>query len=318
MKATVSVLIVSYNTRQLTIECLESLASAAGVETIVVDNASTDGSVEAIRALGNRVQLIACTENLGFAKGVNLAATIATGDYVLLLNPDARLCPGALDTLVKLAIAVPDAGLYGGMALDAQGAASASCFNRPTLWSCMCQALGLTGSLGGSLFAPESIDLTRGEATRRVDIISGCFLLVRADVWRSLGGLDPSFFMYGEDFDFSLRAANAGWKPIVTTEARVIHHGSASKQTDEQRLTRLLRGKAQFYRRHFSERNAALAIASLWAWAFTRMVSFSILRVFGSNYRGKAQTWRRVWQARQSFLTRNQLAMSRAPVEAPH
>ena len=147
-------LVVSYNTRAMTLDCLASLAAETSVphEVIVLDNASPDGSAAAIAAAFPRafpeLRLIASPENHGFAKANNIAAREARGDYLLLLNPDTVVLDAAIDRLVAFARRTPEAGIWGGRTLDAERKLNPmSVFGDQTLWSLFCRATGLTRGL---------------------------------------------------------------------------------------------------------------------------------------------------------------------------
>jgi GT2 family glycosyltransferase len=162
MRPRVSILIVSYNTCAMTRACLDSIAAGAArtrYEIIVVDNASRDGSVNMIEAHAARPISIARQDNLGFAGGTNLAATHATGDLLLLLNPDTVVLPGAIDALVDFALARPVARIWGGRTLFADGRLNpSSAWGRMTLWRLLCRASGLTAiGRGTTLFNGEAI-----------------------------------------------------------------------------------------------------------------------------------------------------------------
>ncbi len=303
----VSVIVVSYNTRALTLECLAGLfAESPGLalEAIVVDNASADGSAAAIRAAHPAVRLIEAPENLGFGRAVNAAAKVARGELLLLLNPDACPLDRALERLVAFADAHPEAGLFGGVTLHPDGTPNqSSCWNRPTLWSSFCQGLGLSAVFRGSpLFDAEVVRLSVPPAAQPVDIVSGCFLLIRRALWERLDGFDPAFFMYGEDFDLSLRAGAVGAARWITPDARVIHHGGASESDNADRLVRLLRSKAQLFDRHFSPLGARLAKRTLWLWALTRMLGYGAAARIAGRAQASSEAWREVWRRRAAFL----------------
>src|SRR5690606_12119132 len=201
-----SILIVSYNTRDYTLRCLESVhRQARGVdhEVVVVDNASADGSAEAIAAAFPTVRLVVSSENLGFARAVNRAAEDATGEYLLLLNPDTELVDDAVTTIVGFARGLGRDAIVGGRTLHADGTLNpTSCWKAPTPWSTFSRGIGLATLLPRSRwFDPESLGHWQRDSVREVEIVSGCFMLVRRETWRRLGGFDPVFFVYGEDAD---------------------------------------------------------------------------------------------------------------------
>lgn len=299
------VVVVSYQRRDLLLRCCETVhAHAPQANLIVVDNASADGSAAAIRASFPEVHVIESPENLGFGRAVNLGAESALGDYLLLLNPDTRLLDRALEKLVAFAEAHPEAGLYGGVAVGADGLTEgASCWNRPTVWSSLCRGLGLAALFPGDRWLDsESVRLVPSRRVQPVDIVSGCFLLIRRELWKALGGFDPAFFMYGEDFDLSLRARALGARPLVTLDARLVHHGGASEHDDADRLVRLLRSKAQLFDRHFSRPSAWAGKRALWLWALTRRIGYAAAARLAGRGAGSAQAWREVWRRRAEFL----------------
>ncbi|GAA4170383.1 glycosyltransferase [Gryllotalpicola koreensis] len=303
-----TVVIVSYNTREQTLACLDSLAAAAegapGLElsTIVVDNGSADGSAEAVRVRHPSVLVIEAGENLGFAAGVNRGVARATGEYVLLLNPDTTVLPGALAALVDYAVAHPEHGLYGGRTLAADGSLEpSSCWGAPSLWSLLCFATGLSTAFARSrVFDPESLGRWARDTVREVPVITGCLLLVRRSDWNRLGGMDERFFLYGEDADFSLRAAAAGMRPVIVPAATIVHTvgGSTSESGRERngrKMSMVMAGKATLLRARWSPGRARLGIALLEAGALTRgLLERAVGRAGG--------TWSEVWRRRADWV----------------
>jgi GT2 family glycosyltransferase len=304
-----SVIIVSYNTRDLTLECLASLFEQTqhlSMEVLVVDNASEDGSAAAVRAAFPQLTLLAQDRNLGFGRAVNLAARSARGTYLLLLNPDTRILDAAVEKLVAFAEARQEAGLYGGLTLYPDGTLNrSSCWNRPTLWSAFCQGIGFSALFPSSpLLNPEPVRLGDEPEELEVDIISGGFLLIRRSLWTELGGFDPVFFMYGEDFDLSLRAAARGARPRVTLGARIIHHGGASERAQGDRLVRLLRSKAQVFERHWPPGRARAGKGMLALWALTRRLAYGALAAMRvESASAPAEAWAEAWRRRGEFLS---------------
>ena len=308
-----SVLVVSYNTREMTLACLTSLLSGTGapLEAVVVDNASSDGSAEAIRAAfahEPRLTLIAEAENHGFARANNLAAARARGRRLLLLNPDTVVLDGAVDRLLDFARARPEAGIWGGRTLFADGALNpSSCWARPTLWSALCRTAGLTGALRGSeRFNPEAYGGWRRDSEREVDIVSGCFLLIDRPLWDRLGGFDPAFVMYGEEADLCLRARAFGARPRISPDAVIVHHGGASETARADRVARILRGKAGVIRRHVPGLRGRAALWLNRVWPLTRWAAAALRGALpgrGATARGaeNAAVWREVWRRREEW-----------------
>lgn len=304
-----SILIVSYNSREMTLACLASVFEQTwnmSYEVIVVDNASTDGSAEAIRALGLPIRLIALKSNIGFARANNVASGEARGEHVLLLNPDTVVLDRAIDRLWAFARTNPAASIWGGKTVFADGTLNPSCcWRRMTPWNVLCRALGLTGLAPNSpLFNSEAYGGWARDSHRHVDIVSGCFFLIRRDLWETLDGFDPSYFMYGEEADLCLRAAEFGARPLFTPDAVIIHHGGASETSRVGKLVKLLTAKATLVRRHWHPILEPFGLALLAVWPIMR---YWALKVAGavtarSDWLDRAHVWREVFAARQTWL----------------
>lgn len=307
---TLSILIISYNTQKLSLECLRSVfqeTSETSFEVIVLDNASTDGSSEAIASeFGSRVRLIPAAENIGFAAGNNRAALEARGEFILLLNPDTVVLNGAIDHLMAFTKSWPQAGIWGGRTLFGDGSLNpASCWSRQTLWSLFCQAVGLTSLFRrSSLFNPEGMGGWNRDGIRSVDIVSGCFLLTRQDLWRRLGGFRPEFFMYGEEADLCLRAKGLGLQPMVTSDATIIHYGGASEKIRADKLVRLLGAKMRLVKYHFPAYTRHLGYWLLSLWPVSRYFAQAMLgRFVGQFFVGKSAVWLEVVRRRSEWYS---------------
>lgn len=283
----ISIIIVSYNTRYMTLECIRSIireTSDIHYEIIVLDNASTDGSVEAIRAeFCDQVRLIDLDENIGFAAGNNRIASLAKGRLFLLLNPDTVVLEHAINNIIEFYLLHPQKGIYGGRTLFADGSLNpSSCWSKQTLPSLIFQALGLTSIFRKSnIFNPEGMGGWDRLGERDVDIVSGCFLLIRSDLWRRLGGFNEKYFMYGEEADLCLRSRYLGAQPVVTSSATIIHYGGASERIKADKLVRLLRAKMLLIDDHFSPSIKRLGIFLLGLWPISRAFAHSILEKVG-------------------------------------
>jgi GT2 family glycosyltransferase len=299
---TVSILIVSYNTRELTTACIQSVVQHVrdvSYELLVVDNASEDGSADAIRALVPQARLFALQKNIGFAAANNLASCEARGEYLLLLNPDTLLLDDAVFRLVEFARANPGAGVWGGRTLYGNGALNpTSCWRRMTLWGLTCGALGLRSMFRNSpVFNPEGYGGWKRDTAREIDIVTGCFLLITRTLWDALGGFDPAFFMYGEDADLCLRARERGHRPMITPAATIIHHGGRSERSKPDKIIRLLRARQMLIRRHWSRLAAPVGLALLRMAIFSRRITHA-LRGEDDPRLGK---WETVWQRRDEW-----------------
>lgn len=301
-----SVILVSYNTRDLTLECLRSVfQQTAGIESevIVVDNASADGSTEAITAAYPKAKIIPLAENVGFARGSNLGAVHSRGRYLLFLNPDTVVLDGAIRNLLAFADAHPRAGLYGGRSLDLDGVVNADCcLGFPTLWSTFCAVFGFSTLFRRNrLYDPESLGSWPRDSVRTVDVITGCFLMVCADVWRALGGFDPRFFMYCEETDLCLRAKQAGYRPLFTPDAQVIHRGAASHKNRADYLVRMLHGRVLFFRKHSRPMAAQVICMLLELGTLNRLMASAVTACIARRGQERYRVWSEVWMRRREW-----------------
>ncbi|WP_395543690.1 glycosyltransferase family 2 protein [Neotabrizicola sp. sgz301269] len=303
----VSILVVSFNTREMTLDCLRSIAAETRIphEVILVDNASKDGSAEAVAQAFPEVRLMAETENHGFAKANNIAAERARGEYVLLLNPDTVVLDGAIDRLVAFAEATPQAMIWGGRTLYGDGRLNPTCcWRRMTLWNVFCRTTGLSGTFPKSeFFNSESYGDWQRDQEREVDIVCGAFLLIRRAFWQKLGGFDLRYVMYGEEADLCLRARDLGARPRMTPEAQIIHYVGASEQLRGTKVVMVLKAKIRLIRDHFPAWQRAPAAWLFRLWPLTRYgATAALARVKGSErLRDRAEGWREVWSRRAEW-----------------
>ena len=304
----VSIIVVSYNTKAETLDCLASVAKetpSLPYELIVVDNNSPDGSAEAIAQACPGARLHALKDNLGFARANNFAAQEARGEYLLLLNPDTVVLDRAIEHLVAFAEGTPQAGIWGGRTLFGNLALDpTSAWRRMTAWSLFCRAAGLSGAFPKSrlLNGEEMPDWDRS-SEREVDIVTGCFLLIRRDLWQKLGGFDPVFFMYGEEADLCLRAREVGARPRITPTSTIIHLGGVSERTRAGKMIKLLAAKVSLAKRYFSPLGLASARVSVRLWPLSRWIGNELLLSLRPSdaRRHERDQWREVWLTRAKW-----------------
>ncbi len=269
MPVDLSVIVVNWNVKELLAACLQSLLAEEGLtlEIIVVDSASTDGSPDMVRELFPGVRLMASRQNLGYAGGNNAGAAEARGRYLLLLNPDTVVRPGALAGMVAYLETHPAVGALGPQLLWPDGTIQSSRRRFPTPGSLFWES-----TLLGQWF-PENHHLRRyhlagraPDTTQPVDWVVGAALLVRAETWRQVGPLDEDFFMYFEETDWCRRAALAGWEIHYLPQAQIIHYeGKSSEQVLPARTLRFQRSKLRYTRKYFGPAWAAGLRLFLWA-----------------------------------------------------
>jgi N-acetylglucosaminyl-diphospho-decaprenol L-rhamnosyltransferase len=230
-----SVIIVSYNTSRLLRQCLESLGNNAcshELEIFVVDNDSADDSVEMVRVHFPQVKLIANKKNMGFAAANNQAYKEFTGKYLILLNPDARVQPGAIDRAVAFMEENPEVGICGGRLLNANGQLEPSARRFPNSLFKFLIISGLSDKFSSSkFFSKADYKYFDHRSAIEVEWVPGTFSLIRRDMLEEIGFFDERFYLYYEETDLCLRARRAGWKVFFCPEAEVIHIGGASSKT---------------------------------------------------------------------------------------
>src|SRR3984885_5453305 len=223
----ISVVIVGWNAERYLELCLQSLADAPprrNIEVLVVDNASTDGTVAMIESGFPWGKLVKSNENLGFAKGNNVAIRQCTGRYVALVNPDVIVFPGCLDSLADFLEQNPKVGNVGPRVLNPDMTQQSTCRRFPTLWNNFCSASGLATAFKNSpRFAGEHMFYFSHDRTLPVDVLVGCFSMIRRETFNEVGLLDENLFMYGDDVDWCRRCWKAGWQVVFFPGAQAIH-----------------------------------------------------------------------------------------------
>jgi GT2 family glycosyltransferase len=238
----VSVIIVSYNTRALTLDCLRSVYEQTrelSFEVFVVDNASSDGSAAAIAAEFPQVHLVANSDNRGFAAANNQAMRLARGRYLCLANSDTVLQGGSVERLCEYLDHHPAVGMVGPRLLWPDRTLQLSCRRFPSLWNNLCPALGLTRLFPRTAaFSGEHMGYFAHDETREVPALVGAFMVIRRSALESVGTMDERFFFYCEEIDWCRRFWDAGWPVVFHSEASVIHIGRGSSCREPERFTR--------------------------------------------------------------------------------
>lgn len=247
-----SIVIVSWNTRDLLAACLDALArpggAPAGSEVIVVDNASEDDSVAFLRAHVPGVRLIENCVNGGFATATNQGLAIARGDHLLLLNSDTVVRPGALEAMITYLRSHERAGAVGADVRNPDGSAQPCGGLAPSLLSETASILGFDRKLRA--FAARRPDPAAGTFLER-DWVLGAALMVRRAVYEHVGPLDTGYFFYSEEVDWCTRIREAGWQVGTLAGAQVLHHGGGSTQrTGDRMRPALFRSKVRYLAIH--------------------------------------------------------------------
>lgn len=263
----VSVVMVSFNTRELTLEAIESVFASVldpdfRLEVIVVDNASQDGSAEAIEGGFPHVRVIRSDENLGFGRGNNLGVHYATGVAILLLNTDTIVRPGAIECLYGELFREPNRGVVGPYLQNADGSYQCSMQSFPTVWRTFCTYFWLDRVFPNvPVFADAFMVHADPQAERDVDVINGAALMIRADVFREVGGFDPEYFMYFEESDLCKRVASLGFRSRYIPSAKVLHFISQSSRSRPWWFHHIIRQSRMIYARKHMSPAARLGMA---------------------------------------------------------
>lgn len=260
MTAALSIVIVTYNSASVIRNCLGSIpggwggdsASAVGdeVETIVVDNGSTDGTVELIKGEFPWVRLLCGHGNLLFAGGNNYGFQQAAAPLIFMLNPDTVVHPGALKALAHFAAAHPEAGMIAPRTVNPDGSLQHNTFRFPSLRTAFYgffEMLAPMDSPQNGRYPPEDY-----ERVRDVEHILGATLLFRRELYEQLPGMDEKFGIYFEETDWCYRAHRAGWKLLYTPEATITHLGAHStSKAPEKSSAQFYQSQSYFYRKNY-------------------------------------------------------------------
>jgi N-acetylglucosaminyl-diphospho-decaprenol L-rhamnosyltransferase len=304
MTPDVSVLIVTFNSDAYIETCLLALEGALeGLhsEILVYDNASSDGTLQALRRFPN-VTTIAGDMNLGFAAACNRLAEQSRGRFLWFLNPDTRVHDGAVKELLRSASRLPDAHLYGARMVSPTGdTVAASAQGEMTLWSLACFATGASTFFSGRSWAdPESLPGWDRKTSRHVPMLSGGALLVSRTAWNRLGGFDERYFMYAEDADLCTRARWQGCDPYFVAPA-VVEHVVGASSSPGGKLVLLHRGKITYLRALWPTWRAVLGVRLLLVGVALRALASRLGLFTDRPNRSPGHAWAEAWTRRHEW-----------------
>jgi N-acetylglucosaminyl-diphospho-decaprenol L-rhamnosyltransferase len=289
-----SVIIVSWNVRDHLRECLRSIKqcnSKITLEVIVVDAASTDGSVAMIEAEYPDVVLLPQTENVGFPRGNNIGLASARGNNLLLLNPDTEIIGDAFSLMLDYLTNHPEVGALGPQLINSDGSVQSSRRRFPTLATGFFESTWLEGWAPGVLRRYYALDLADDEVAE-VDWVVGAAILVPRLVYERTGGMDESYYMYSEELDWCRRIKEAGWRIVYFPAAKVIHHyGKSSEQAITTRQINFQRAKLRYFRKFHGRTPAALLRIFLLLGYFCQIVLEGVKGLLGHK---RVVRWQRV------------------------
>ncbi len=259
----VAVVVVSYNTRDLLINCLSSVIEStkpADVEIVVVDNASNDGSLEAVRHAYSQVKTIANRANLGFGVACNQAISASTAPFILLLNSDATITPQSFHALYETISANAHCGAAGCRIVNSAGSETTNTRNFLTPFNQALEQAGVMGSINSKYFR-RTHNPTRDQNQQdcSVDWIDGACLMIRRAALDEVGLFDEEFFMYSEDEDLCFRLRRHGWTICSSATGFAVHRGAASTSQNRFDMQRhFYSSQMLFLSKHRSHRSAFL------------------------------------------------------------
>lgn len=266
------IIITNWNTRDLLLGCLSSLPAASeglSTRTVVVDNNSDDGSVEAVSSMFPDVEIIANRKNLGFSRANNLALLRYQdrARYLLLLNPDTVVSPDTFGNVISFMNDHPEAGIAGCKVVNPQGTLDWACkrsFLTPSLL--FYKALGLDKRFPGSRhFGKYHLTYLDENQIHEVDSVVGAFMMIRKECLKSVGVLDDSYFMYGEDIDFCFKTKENNWKIFYVPTTTIIHYkGQSTRKRSSRMIFHWYSAIDKFYRKRMAPRYSAVTNAVVW------------------------------------------------------
>jgi N-acetylglucosaminyl-diphospho-decaprenol L-rhamnosyltransferase len=281
----VSIVTINWNAGHQLRECLEAIVHSDRHEfqldkVIIVDNASTDRSLEGLEQLDLPLQIIRNSANKGFGAACNQGAAISEADYLLFLNPDTRVSPEAIDRAVSfMDKSLPQqVGVVGIQLVDELGKIQRSCARFPSPANLWCSILGIDKLVKSKLTSYMMTEWDHNNP-QPVDHVMGAFYLIRSEIFASLNGFDENFFVYFEDLDLSYRVHKLGWSSYYLTDVRSFHKGGGtSEKVKATRLFYSQRSRILYGYKHFNFLQAtAIAIATLTIEPLTRIV-FALLK----------------------------------------
>ncbi|MDQ0890923.1 GT2 family glycosyltransferase [Paenibacillus sp. V4I9] len=265
-----SIIVLNYKTRDLTLACLQSVFSSATsyiYEVILIDNASNDGIIPAATEQFPQVICIANTENVGFSRANNQGILIAQGRYVLLLNSDTIVQPDTLDVMLRFMDENPTVGASGCKIVLPDGSLDKACKRGfPTPSASFYYAFGFSKLFPNTpRFNQYQLGYLSPNDAYPIDSLVGAFMLIRREAIEQVGMLDEEFFMYGEDIDWCYRIKEAGWVNYYYPRTQIVHHkGASSRRKPFKIIYEFHRAMILFHNKHYRKKYSWLTNAMVY------------------------------------------------------
>jgi N-acetylglucosaminyl-diphospho-decaprenol L-rhamnosyltransferase len=311
IESDLSIVIVNWNVRDLLKRCLDSImssfqlpASSFQIEVIVVDSASSDGSVAMVEEEFPQVRLIANSENVGFTVGNNQGIAVSRGRYVLLLNPDTEVVGDALTTMVEYMDHHPQVGALGPQLLNPDGSIQSSRRRFPTLATAFLESTILQQWFPHNRVIRHYYIANRpDDEVQEVDWITGACLLARREAIEEVGLLDEGFFMYSEELDWCRRFKAQGWQIVYLPTAKVVHHGGqSSEQVKSFQHIQFQRSKVRYFRKYHGPWQAEILRLFILVTYLYQLVVEALKWLVGHKRPLRAARVKSYWQVLRSGL----------------
>jgi len=308
-----TIVVVNYGTPYFTLSAISSAmqhlkeTDLQEVKFLVVDNASPDESssiLEEYCKLYVHLDFFALDENLGFAGAHNYLNDYYDSKYILMLNPDTLMVNNAIDEVLRSAQNNPDNGIWGGVTYFGDGALNPGhAFRDISLWTLFCRSFYLAPMFkGNALLDPEFYPDWDRSTDKTVDVVQGSFLLIDSELWFRLKGFDLDFFMYGEEADLCFRAREIGARPLVSSNAKLIHFGGVSETVRSDKIVRLFSARCMFLKKNFKGFYLFFSLFLHSMWPLTRCLVFGIGSLFRKQHRDAFSSWCNVVQRWKEWL----------------
>lgn len=278
----ISILIVAYNSRDFICDCIGSViahTAPGSYEILLVDNGS-DATADLVAATFPAVRIIPGEGNIGFGRGNNLLARHARGEYLLLLNPDTRMVDPAIDRLLAFALKRP-AAAWGGLSRTPGGELHGNFLAIPTMGDILREIVGIGGALD------HAAQMEKLDQPRRVEVLSGGFMMISRSAWDALGGFDPSFLLYSEEVDLFARLKAMGGEVWQCPDSRIIHDIGSGEIYSPTRLMFAYTGRMHYARRHWQGLAVPVIGLAYWLTALRRWAVSVLLGPLSASHRAR-------------------------------
>ena len=301
----ISVIIVTYNPGITVLQCINSIPvdiKDSPVEIILVDNNSSDGTIDKVYEAFPRVNTISSEANLGYGAGNNVGFKHSSGKFITIMNPDVVLRDGALEKMIAFMMANSDVGIVGPRTYDNTGKTTSTARKNYTVLRLLGTYLGISQIIKRIMHGDKSISRRQFEEPMTVDWLQGSTLMIRREVYEALGGFDENFFLFMEDVDLCARARELGWRVVYLPSAEVEHIGSESvSRFHEARVRSYQISPLYYYRKRRAHTSVRILKAGFIAALLLKIVFRSFRNLFRNN-ETRAEKIRVEWKVLREII----------------